>query len=116
MRKGPLKGLQQLYLSMDAFAYVSLFVLAVTGCSFRCHSDAAPIFPQGRSGTDTLGASFNCELCKVVSSVLELYLEEGSTEEEIEEVIGQICILLEIQDENVCNSAMREFKVGVDAS
>jgi hypothetical protein len=95
---------------------VLLFALALVHSSRWQGTDAAPIFTwsslkslANTEGTTTV--SLNCELCKVVSTVLELYLEEGENEEEIEKVIGEICTLLKIEDERVCNAAMVEFKV-----
>lgn len=59
-------------------------------------------------------SSLSCELCKVVSSVLELYLEEDDSEEEIETILSELCVLLKIEDAHVCNSAVKEFKVCTD--
>jgi len=80
---------------------------------------AAPIYPRDGLGEVPLNSretaaasSFSCELCKVVSGALELFLEEESSEEEIEKVIAEVCILLKIEDARVCKAAIVEFKVG----
>ena len=91
---------------MDKFAH-TLLALAVASCYFSYCTDAAPVVPQSHSGTSTI----SCDLCKVVSSVLELYLEKDSSEEKIEEAVGEICFLLKIEDKRVCDAAMLEFKV-----
>ena len=54
---------------------------------------------------------FGCDFCRVVSTVLELYLEGGAQEEEIAKLIGVFCVLLEIEDQNVCDLVVEEFKV-----
>lgn len=54
---------------------------------------------------------FSCEVCKVVSSVLELYLERGDQEEDIVKLMAKLCILFGIETDNVCNLAVEEFKV-----
>lgn len=104
----------------------TLVALVVASSCFSYYLDAAPAVPSGQDylapvvsqGQDNLAStlpgagSFNCELCKVVSSLLELYLERDSSEEAIEELIGEICFLLKIEDKRVCDAAMVEFKVG----
>ena len=54
---------------------------------------------------------FECELCKIVSSALELYMEKNSTEEYLAEFLTKFCIVTRIEDKNVCDLVVQEFKV-----
>ena len=54
--------------------------------------------------------SLECEACKVFSNLLEIFLEQNSPEEDVAKLIKVICIVEKIEDENVCNSIVEEFK------
>ena len=54
--------------------------------------------------------SLECEACKVFSSLLEIFLEQNRPEEDVAKLIKVICIVEKIEDENVCNSIVEEFK------
>ena len=60
---------------------------------------------------DAVMFDLDCEVCKIVSSMLELSLEKNSTEEDIVELAAKLCILLQIEDKNVCDLIVQEFKV-----
>ncbi len=57
-----------------------------------------------------LGESLECAACKVVSNILEIILEQDTPEEDIAKLIRAICIVGKIEDENVCNLVVEEFK------
>ena len=108
--------------NMNPAISISLEFLLLAAVGLLCWVTAAEAAPitMPRQGLLKTGqklqetsTSFQCEFCKVVSSVLELYLEEDDSEEEIEKILSELCILLKIEDANVCNSAVMEFKVCV---
>lgn len=113
-----------------------LVVTLLLACSFSA-SVAAPILAQkheilqgqqrafepvsNAGGTNNPASSWisrfsedstlSCEACKLVSDALEIYLKGKRTEEDIAKLVAQICIVLQIEDENVCDLVMEEFKV-----
>jgi hypothetical protein len=98
-----------------SFSLVLPVALAVVYCSYWQGTNAAPIFTWGRlksfANTGSTTAVSHCELCKVVSTALEVILDDKDSEEEIAKVAGQICTLFKIEDKNICDSATMEFKV-----
>lgn len=91
-----------------AFCWSSQYALAAPLPS-RSHQDPSHEAPKSSSAS-SVAVSFSCELCKVVSSALEVYLEQEGNEEEVEKVLGEICTLLRIEDKYVCDSMVAVFK------
>ena len=101
--------------NMSTFEFSAL--LLAWGCVCLLQSPGTEAAPLSRPSTSQLStaararASFNCELCKLTSGVLELVLEANSTEEEIMKVITDYCVFAKIEDERVCSAAIEEFRV-----
>ena len=56
-------------------------------------------------------ADLDCESCKIIVGVLQQLMMRNATEDEITHIIARICIDLKIEDQNVCNLIVVEFKV-----
>lgn len=56
-------------------------------------------------------ADLDCESCKIIVGVLQQLMMRNATEDEITHIIARICIDLKIEDQNVCNMIVVEFKV-----
>ena len=52
-----------------------------------------------------------CESCKILMGVLQGLMLQNASEDEIVNVVTKVCIELKIEDENVCNLVVLEFKV-----
>lgn len=87
----------------------SVLASAAYGCSLLLPppADAAPFIAVPRRGNDSL----SCEVCKTVSSALELYLQEEHSEDEITEVLAGLCVLFKISDKHLCDAFVKEYKV-----
>lgn len=56
-------------------------------------------------------ANLKCESCKIIVGVLQQLLTGNATEDEICNIIARICVDLKVEDQNVCNQIVVEFKV-----
>ena len=54
--------------------------------------------------------SLECTVCKLASSILEAILEQDRSEDEVGDLVKAVCIILEIEDKNVCDGIVEEFK------
>ena len=52
-----------------------------------------------------------CDACKIIVGALDYLFMENKTQDEIVEVITDICIGLHIEDRNVCTLVVKEFQV-----
>ena len=101
-------------------------LVLVTGMLCLSGAYAAPLHSYESRGASTaglkeklvssseqlgLGQDESCEMCRVVSTVLDLYLEGKAREEDVAKLVAQICIILQIEDQNVCDLVVEEFKV-----
>ena len=78
----------------------------------RDHSSLNPVSSLLKEpSADDISLDFSCELCKVVSSLLEVILEGNSIEEVIARLSAEYCILRKIEDKTVCDLIVEEFKV-----
>ena len=79
---------------------------------WRDHSSLNPVSSLLKEpSADGVSLDFSCELCKVVSSLLEVILEGNSIEEVIARLSAEYCILRKIEDKTVCDLIVEEFKV-----
>lgn len=53
---------------------------------------------------------FNCTFCKEISSILETFLMEDGPKEDVARFVAGLCIYMKMEDENVCNLVVEEFK------
>ncbi len=54
-----------------------------------------------------------CDICEGVVAVAQDLFESNKTEDEVAEFITNVCIVLKIEDRNVCSLVIPEFKVCV---
>lgn len=67
----------------------------------------SPLPSEGEESLD-----FSCEVCTLVSEVLQFILDTGASEEEVAKYLAlPLCTLLKIEDENVCSLVVEEYKV-----
>lgn len=57
-----------------------------------------------------VGKGLTCSLCKILTGLLQSYLELGTTEESVVNALTTVCIDLKIEDVTVCHGVIREFK------
>ena len=51
-----------------------------------------------------------CEACKIFSNLLEAFLIEDKPEEDVANLVKAFCVWKKIEDKNVCDSVVEEFK------
>ena len=56
-------------------------------------------------------SSLDCDTCKVIAAVLQDLLLTNPSEADIEKFVTNVCLLLKIEDKNVCTGIVLEFKV-----
>ena len=61
-------------------------------------------------------SDLTCDACKIIVDELDELFRENKTEDEIVDVITDICINLKIEDRNVCTLVVKEFKVWHNSS
>ena len=93
-------------------AFLSLFAAFAVLSS----SSSAPALDGTTSFSKLFGSWGNarglgCETCRVAASVLQFLFRANATEEEMEKALIKFCIDQKIEDDNVCNLVVREFKV-----
>ena len=66
-----------------------------------------PNYLHGSSPSSDL----TCDACKIIVDTLDKLFLENKTEDEIVDVITDICIDLKIEDRNVCTLVVKEFRV-----
>ena len=92
---------------------LALCSFVLYGCSLLApRTDGAPLVlpaPERHIGPRS---SISCDVCRTVSSALELYLEEERSEEEITQVLAGLCVLFRINDKHLCDAFVKEYKVG----
>lgn len=62
-------------------------------------------------GPSAPSSGLTCDACKIVVGVLDVLFMENRTEDDIVEAATYICIVLNIEDRNVCTLVVKEFKV-----
>lgn len=66
---------------------------------------------QWNSTASSPSSGLTCDACKIIVDTLDKLFVENKTEDEIVDVITDICIDLQIEDRNVCTLVVKEFKV-----
>ncbi|KAI6652711.1 Sphingomyelin phosphodiesterase-like [Oopsacas minuta] len=55
-------------------------------------------------------SKLTCELCKAIFAEVQKLAEQGKTEDELAKIITDICIIFQLQDDNVCHLVVPEFR------
>ena len=56
-------------------------------------------------------SGLTCDACKIVVRVMDVLFMENRTQDDIVEAITYLCIVLKIEDRNVCTLVVKEFQV-----
>ena len=83
---------------------------------FRRELELAKTERKKECGTFVKFSAIDCDICILFVTGLNVLIEKGSTQEDVVEFTTKVCIDLKIEDERVCESITREFKVGVHIS
>ena len=98
------------YFQLCSTAPVTLSKAGEESLKFSKFFEAKKANGQDLSLLTDVGISLECETCKLFSGVLADFLEKDGPEEDVAKLVKVFCILLKIEDENVCNSVVEEFK------
>lgn len=63
---------------------------------------------------DESEGGLGCDLCKVIVSLLQTFVEGNRTAAEIAVLSDDICNILHVEDKTVCKAIVNEFKVFYD--
>ena len=95
-----------------------LFFLACTAAPLLSASVPLPDHSPNKlrweildNGFRHLSSSLGCDACKFGVNILQNLFSKNATEEVIVRNLIKLCIDLKIEDDNVCNLVVREFKV-----
>ena len=98
------------YFQLSSSAPVTLTKAGEESLKFSKFFEAKKANGQDLSLLTDVGTSLECETCKLFSGVLADFLEKGGPEEDVAKLAKVFCILLKIEDKNVCDSVVEEFK------
>lgn len=101
--------------------YLTVILVALTAAPLLSHgvplTKPGPVTtnPQRWSmianGVQRLSATLECTACKLAVKTLQQLFSQNATEDAIVKAVVELCVVLKVEDENVCSLVVPEFKV-----